>query len=208
MRIVETAVDLLLLSGKSVLLAGAPGTGKTRLGFKTARAFTGMDPVVVVGRGDMSARELLYSYEPMGSGFRVVLGGLAISVLASWARLLSGLAPRWLLLDELNRMNAETVLGNLFTALDLAHRQRVDVVPRWLVEKVLRDESLLDEVADAAGLEKRQVREVFVAALKRVLDSAEKVPVLPLPYSWRAIATINMVDRSHLFHLGFALLLF
>ncbi|HIQ24165.1 MAG TPA: hypothetical protein EYH50_03860 [Pyrodictium delaneyi] len=205
-NVARVAVELLLLSGKSVLLAGAPGTGKTRLGFETARGFTGIDPLVVVGRGDMAARELLYSYEPLDSGFRVVLGGLAVSVLASWARLMAGLAPRWLLLDELNRMNAETVLGSLFTALDLAHRLRVEVVPRWLVEKVLRDGGLLGEVADAAGLEKSQMREMLAVVLRRALDGAERVPGLPLPYSWRAIATMNMVDRSHLFRLGFALL--
>ncbi|MEB3788955.1 MAG: AAA family ATPase, partial [Desulfurococcales archaeon] len=203
---VGTAIDILLLSGKSVLLAGAPGTGKTRLGLDTARSFTGIDPVVIVGRGDMVARELLYSYEPLNSGFRVVLGPLSLSVLASWARLLAGLPPRWLLLDEINRMNAETVLGNLFTALDLAHRQRVEVVPRWLVERVLGDDFLVEEVADIAGFEKSKVRKLLEKALYKALAGPDKLPGLPLPFSWRVIATMNLVDRAHLFRLGFALL--
>jgi hypothetical protein len=203
-REVRVAAELLLYSGKSVLLAGAPGTGKTRLGFELSQSFTGLDPVDVVGRGDLAPRELLYSYEPLGEGFRVVVGKLALSVMASWARLVQGLTPRWLLLDELNRMNAETALGSLFTALDLAHRGRIAVVPRWLVERTLSDGSLLDEVAAAAGTDgesaKKALGEALEASRRRGLDG------LPLPYSWRAIATINLLDRSHLFRLGFALL--
>ncbi len=204
--VARTAAELLLLSGKSVLFAGAPGTGKTKLGFDITRSFTGLNPIVVVGRGDIAAKELLYSYEPLNSSFRVVLGGLSLSVLASWARLVTGLPPRWLLLDEVNRMNAETVLGSLFTALDLAHRPKVEVIPRWLVERVLQDELLLGEVADAANLEIKQVKAALKIALRKALEGAEKVAGLPLPYSWRVIATMNMVDRSHLFRLGFALL--
>jgi hypothetical protein len=134
-----------------------------------------------------------------------VLGGLSLSVLASWIRLASGLTPRWLLLDEINRMNAETVLGSLFTALDLAHRQHVEIVPYWLVEYIRQDKLLLNEVAAVAGLEADYVKEVL-EMLKNTLNHGKGVSGVPLPYSWRAIATMNMVDRSHLFRLGFAFL--
>jgi len=103
-------------------------------------------------------------------------------------------------------MNAETVLGNLFTALDLAHRQRVEVVPRWLVERVLEDDFLVEEVADIAGFEKSKVRKLLEKALYRALAGPEKLSGLSLPFSWRVIATMNLVDRAHLFRLGFALL--
>ncbi|MET1101028.1 MAG: AAA family ATPase, partial [Pyrodictiaceae archaeon] len=201
---IKVAAELLLYSGKSVLLAGAPGTGKTKLGFELAREFTGIDPLSIVGRGDLASRDLLYSYEPHATGFRLVLGELSLSILASWIRLLKGLTPRWLLLDELNRMNAEIVLGSLFTALDIAHRDRIAVVPSWLVKHVLGDNELLAEVARAADVDKdaakKLLREVIEASSQQGLSG------LPLPYSWRAIATINLLDRSHLFGLGFALL--
>ena len=52
-------VDLLLMSGKSVLLAGAPGVGKTRSARRIARKYTGIEPVLVVGRGDLSYDHLV-----------------------------------------------------------------------------------------------------------------------------------------------------
>lgn len=205
---VRVAVELLLYSGKSVLLAGAPGTGKTWLAFELSRKFTDLDPVDIVGHGDLTSRDLLYTYEPQDTGFRVVLGKLALSVMASWARLMLGLPPRWLLFDELNRMNAEIVLGDLFTALDITYRGRIAVVPQWLVKQALGDEGLLDEIATIADVSKEDTKSALNEALNEALKRSQErgLSGLPLPYSWRALATINLLDRSHLFRLGFALL--
>ena len=209
--VVASAAALLLRIGRNVLLMGPPGTGKTLLAEGLSGLFTGAEPVVVTGSGDMSSADLLYRLVPLGGGdgaagggWGVELGGLSVSVLASWARLANGLSPRWLLLDELNRMNAEVVLGPLFTGFDLSTRLSVPVVPMWLVRRVLSSDELLSDVASAAELGVDETRR----GLERVVNAAagRGLSGLPLPLSWRSIGTVNSVDRSHLFRLGFALL--
>ena len=203
-RPVVDASRALLLAGKSILLAGAPGTGKTKLAITLSEAFTGIEPVIVVGRGDLTSQDLIYSYQPSSKGLQLSLGELSISITASWIRLVEGLTPRWLLFDEINRMNAETVLGRLFTALDLSYREKVEIVPLNVLRDIVENEKLLDVVASYAGLDREDAKN----NLMKVIESVKKLGLagLPLPYSWRSIATINIVDRAHLFRLGFALL--
>ena len=202
--IARSAAETLLLAGKSVLLAGAPGTGKTRLGVVLSKRFTGLEPIIVVGRGDMTSQDLVYSYQPSGGGVKLVLGELAVSVIASWARLVEGLTPRWVLFDELNRMNAETVLGKLFTALDLSYREEVEIVPLNVVNEVVGSKELLETVSSYADLEPGRLKENLANIVARLRGLG--LAGLPLPYSWRSVATVNMIDRAHLFRLGFALM--
>jgi len=200
------AAQLLLLAGKSVLLAGAPGTGKTREARELARRMTGVEPETIVGRGDLGYEDLLYRYEPSPSGYKLVLGPLAVSVISSWIRIFHGLTPVWLLFDEINRFNAEVVLGDLFLVLDLEHRKSKEVVPQSVMMEVLKNSSLLEEVKRKAlgGLEEELEFGDASKTLRRVLECFPNG--LPLPYSWRALATMNLIDRAHLFRLGFALL--
>ncbi len=187
--------ELLLSAGKSVLLAGAPGTGKTRLSLKLARRFTGTEPVVVVGRGDLGFREVF--------GVDGGVGGVTLSVVASWARLRAGCPPLWLVFDEVNRANVEVLLGELFTVLDIDYREDVPVIKPGVVRSILSSEEAINVIAEEAS---RGCEKVCRDDVKAVLESEVFKRGIPLPLSWRMIATMNVVDRAHLFRVGSALL--
>ncbi len=197
---VQNLIELMLLSGKCVLLVGAPGTGKTRLAIEVCRRLTGCEPRVVVGRGDLSYEDLVYRYELRDGSTKIVLGELALSILASWIRLVHRESPIWLVLDEVNRFNADLVLGDLFIGLDLEHRRRAKILPLDMVKTIGRDEDLCKLITDIVQLDENNVRK----ALQRLENVFRRYGYLPIPYLWRALATMNIVDRSHLYRLGFA----
>lgn len=167
---VEALAWVLLLSGKNLLLVGAPGVGKTQLAVKLARMAGSEDPVVVTGRDGLTYDELIF-----GRGNRP--GRLAEAVARSWANLKGGLRPVHLVFDEINRANTDLALGEVFTALDVANRW-VGVVPRDAAARAGMGDELLSQFKGE----------------------------VPLPLSFRVLATMNVVDRAQLFKLSFALL--
>ena len=190
-----------LAAGRSPLLVGAPGTGKTRSARELSLEFTGHSPVVVVGRGDLAGRELLYEIVPSPSGADVYPGALLISLIASWIRLMLAQPPVWLLVDELNRMNPEVGLGPLFLGLDPEQRHWAPAAPWWVVDSATQH---LGDVATAAGLEIDEAIELLKTVSRRLREAG--YAGLPFPASWRVIATMNLADRAHLHRVGFALL--
>lgn len=167
---VEALAWVLLLSGKNLLLVGAPGVGKTQLAVKLAEAAGSQRPVVVTGRDGLTYEELVY-----GRGGRP--GRLAEAVAKSWNYLHEGGRPVHLVFDEINRANTDLVLGEVFTALDIGNR-RLPVLP--------------EDAARRAGLREDLLREFREG--------------VPLPLSFRVLATMNVVDRAQLFKLSFALM--
>ncbi len=183
---------LLLGIGKSVLFVGAPGTGKTRLAVQISRAFTGAYPIVVVGRGDMSYYDLF--------DVRNDIGAITLSILSSWIRLRAGCPPRWLLFDEINRANIELTLGELFTALEPEYRMSIYVVKPSVIEKIKSSDRLISILLDYSRVGCKVDDNDVRAVLKAFEDKGA-----PVPPSWRMMATMNIVDRAHLFRLGLAL---
>ncbi|WP_245218392.1 AAA family ATPase [Pyrobaculum islandicum] len=184
-------VSLLLVSGKNVLFVGAPGVGKTRLALESAGFMTGCGPVLVVGRDGLSFEDLVVRFERAGGGLRRVFGGFGCAVLRSWVSLLRGVGPCHVVFDELNRANVDLIFGDLFTALDLAYRYRVPVVKAHELE----DRAAVEECVGGVG-----------DVVDRLRELAGRLGGLPLPYSFRLFATMNVVDRAQLFKLSFALL--
>ncbi|WP_231818733.1 AAA family ATPase [Thermoproteus tenax] len=177
----------LLASGKNVLFVGAPGVGKTKLALESAEFMTACAPALVVGRDGLSHEDLVAKYERAGGGLRRAYGPFGCAVLRSWASLLRGSGPCHVVFDELNRANVDLIFGDLFTALDLAYRYRVPALKAH-------------ELDDAA------VEECAGAAVRELKELAARLGGLPLPYSFRLFATMNVVDRAQLFRLSFALL--
>lgn len=201
---------LLMIAQKNVVFVGAPGVGKTRLALDVA--FSGVQtPVVVTGKEDMTFGDLVARYAVEEGRPRIVLGELSKAVVSSWIGLDSDFGPIHIVFDEINRCNTDTLLGEVFTALDIEHRMSVPVIRGNAFAYIRR---LAEDTADQKELEEQFSSLCDLLGVDKVRDSLKKViegvrrkrlDGIPLPYSFRIIATMNVLDRAQLYRLGYAL---
>ena len=140
-----------LAEAKNVVLEGPPGTGKTRMAFEMVSALTSQSPddcrlEQILGGNDISecepalkAAELVwefvqfhpaYSYEDFVRGLRTDqdASGFALKVVDGVLPQMCRVAeireakPTLLIIDELNRANLSSVLGETVFAIDPSHR--------------------------------------------------------------------------------------
>jgi MoxR-like ATPase len=192
-----------LASGKNVLLVGAPGVGKTRLAKQLAGEGTPAYEVVTCREG-LTYDRLVAFYSAKGDKVSLELGPLARSVLRYWLSVASEprFLPGWIVLDEVNRVNIDVVLGEIFTAMDMEHRTSVKILGEDLLDTALKylEEKSIDIVAKRLGMSIDRVRNAF-NGLKMFFEWFGGVP---LPFSYRFIATMNIYDRAQLYRLGHA----
>jgi len=199
---VEIFALIALASGKNVLLVGAPGVGKTRLAKMLAgEGMPGFE--IVTCREGLTYDRIVAYYSSRGSGVSLELGPLTKSLLRYWLSIRLGamVVPGWIVLDEVNRVNIDVVLGEIFTAMDMEHRMSVKIV----------SEDLLDKVSEFLSSSVTSVATRLNIAVERARDSAselvkafESFGGVPLPYSYRFLATMNIYDRAQLYRLGHA----
>lgn len=122
----ETGLDRVirahLISGKNLILMGAPGIGKTRLAKRICDDFN-VDYEFATANAEWTTFDLIGGLVPGKEGGEYSVGFLTRAVLRSWKSLRDKKLPTWLIIDEINRSNIDLAFGRAFTLLDIEHRE-------------------------------------------------------------------------------------
>ncbi len=197
---------LLMHAQKNVVFVGAPGVGKTRLAVTVTS--NAQRPIVVTGKEDMSFDDLIAKYVVEEGKPKIVLGELSRAIISSWVGIIIGQGPTHIVFDEINRCNTDTLLGEAFTALDIEHRMSVPIIRGTsftYIQRLIEDSGELGEqfslLCEVLGIDKlrNSLKKVIASVKQRGLNG------IPLPYSFRITATMNILDRAQLYKLGYAL---
>jgi hypothetical protein len=173
-ELIGLAVLASLIAGKSLLLVGPPGSGKTSY-IRDLLEGLGIDYELRTGNPEWTAFDVVGGFDLQGKwrdGF----------ITAAIRRSLEGKRPVWVVLDEVNRANLDLALGEYFTFLDVEHRNepfkagdgelRVPYSFRILATMNSFDRSLLQKLGFAL---RRRFTVVDFARFKNLSHSKEEV---------------------------------
>ena len=195
-----------LNAGKHLILSGPPGNGKTELAIQLSK-MAGVNLITATANPSWTAAELMGRYMPKEKGGLEFVPGYFLTAIEN------SNDKKWLLIDEFNRADIDTCMGELFTILsnqavvlpfranddsegsevaetDSAIAKRIAVIPATVGDSGRSDTEQKDD--DAKEKPHRQ----FDASLYKTYV---------VPPEFRIIATMNDSDASRLNPLSFAL---
>lgn len=111
-----------LLAGKNIVFYGPPGSGKTRAATRLGNTLC-TDLHFATANAEWTHHNVVGGYQPAGDSFIPAPGVLTTAASKCEESLRNKALPTWLVIDELNRANLDQAFGDVFTLLDLSHRE-------------------------------------------------------------------------------------
>lgn len=173
--ILKKQISTALKSGKSIILVGAPGTGKSKLAKCIANSYD-VEYKMVTAMSDWSSYDTIGGYKPSEDGSLYFEEGIFLSSLKNRH---GKNKNQWLIIDEINRADIDKAFGPFFSALS------GDDVELGLKDKKGRNIELL--------LEKYLDKDITIEKNQYII-----------PKDWRIIGTMNTFDKTSLYDMSYA----
>lgn len=173
--VLKKQISTALKSGKSIILVGPPGTGKSKLAKSISNSYD-VDSKMVTAMSDWSSYDTIGGYKPSKDGSLYFEEGIFLSSLKDRQ---GNNKNQWLIIDEINRADIDKAFGPFFSALSS------DDIELGLKDRENRNiELILEENLDEGT---------------KVEDNQYIIPK-----DWRIIGTMNTFDKTSLYEMSYA----
>lgn len=110
-----------LVNGKNIVFYGPPGSGKTRISERLCKVLCSKYHLHTAN-AEWTYRDIVGGYKPDGVNFTTEMGIVTEAASDCNDTLEEYEHPTWLIIDEINRANLDQAFGEVFTLLDVTHR--------------------------------------------------------------------------------------